>query len=357
MWKFPTFWERGIELSQHVDAVMHLLFLGVQKTTVLMIQDWATSRGKNVPFVKHQAAERSLAEIQKLGLDWCKALPYNGGKLGGWVSENYLAMARVQCWFYDKLDEVAPDNVFVEPTEPLCVWQAATCRAWLRARDMPTVGTVAELRTTIADEIDREGGPRKVIPPTSGPVKNVFRVVGALHSMMSRLMEESTTEEKVRSVRAHIKLFLTVFEMFDKDIRNEDEKPKWIGCSNFISLLNLPGVMERFGPLRNLWEGGGQGEKILQVIKPSWVGYRKNWHKNIMDAILRDMAMSRIDEKYCEREQELEENQQCRRRRKKMKMCWRPNGRGGGQKTMWSIPGASQSFKVLMKTSRFRQCD
>jgi hypothetical protein len=28
---------------------------------------------------------------------------------------------------------------------------------------------------------------------------------------------------------------------------------------------------------RNLWEGGDQGEKIINVLKPLRFGFRKNW--------------------------------------------------------------------------------
>jgi hypothetical protein len=33
--------------------------------------------------------------------------------------------------------------------------------------------------------------------------------------------------------------------------------------------------MKRFGPMRNLWEGGGQGENIIGTLKPLWYGFRK----------------------------------------------------------------------------------
>ena len=44
--------------------------------------------------------------------------------------------------------------------------------------------------------------------------------------------------------------------------------------------------------------GGGQGEKVLGVIKPHWFGYRKNWQVNLMDKVLRNMAMERIEMKH-----------------------------------------------------------
>ena len=53
-------------------------------------------------------------------------------------------------------------------------------------------------------------------------------------------------------------------------------------------------VLQEFGPLRNLWEGAGQGEKILSLVKPSWIGLRTNWQQNMLDRLLRQTAMGRL---------------------------------------------------------------
>ena len=64
-----------------------------------------------------------------------------------------------------------------------------------------------------------------------------------------------------------------------------------------MSLLNLPEVLKKYGPLRNLWEGGGQGERVLSVFKPTWGGYRKNCMPSMLDRMLRQMAIERIKSK------------------------------------------------------------
>jgi hypothetical protein len=69
MWKYPTLWDQGVELHQHIDVAMHLLFLGVTKTTMQMIQDWAKKRGKYAQFIN--ATNGVLEAVQQLQLDWC----------------------------------------------------------------------------------------------------------------------------------------------------------------------------------------------------------------------------------------------------------------------------------------------
>ena len=51
-----------------------------------------------------------LKNIQKLNINWCKAIAYKTGKLGGWVSENYLAMARLNKWFYSGIEIITSDE-------------------------------------------------------------------------------------------------------------------------------------------------------------------------------------------------------------------------------------------------------
>ncbi len=49
--------------------------------------------------------------------------------------------------------------------------------------------------------------------------------------------------------------------------RKRNTKPKWLSCGNFLCLLNLPDVMNDFGPLRNLWEGKNHGKQFLRCVK------------------------------------------------------------------------------------------
>ena len=257
LWEFPSLWTRGVELEQHIDVTMHLLFLGVIKTTMNMVQEWAKKRNKYTAFLKY--ASRALDMVQTLNLDWLKAIPYGGGKLGGWVSENYMAMGRVSCWFYEPLEELGVDPVFVEPTRPYGQWTAVSNRGWLKSRGLSTVGKAAELRERVAVKMEQDGGPPAVQEPEGGSVSNLNNMIIALNAMVCRLMCRTLTEHHVEDVEKHIKIFLSCFEIFDRQLRGPGEKPTWLSSYNFICLLNLPGMLRRFGPLRNLWEGGGGG--------------------------------------------------------------------------------------------------
>ena len=80
----------------------------------------------------------------------------------------------------------------------------------------------------------------------------------------------------------------------DSKLRAEESVPMWITSYNFISLMNLPEAMTHFGPLKNLWEGGGQGEKMIQQVKPIMRGLRKSWQRQVMTKLMCNMALNRL---------------------------------------------------------------
>ena len=85
-WEFLDLWSRRTQLCQHVDVIMHQVFLGVVRATIKRIKDWMKSKEKFEGFVKYVRGK--LESVQSLGLSWCKALPYTTGNFGGWVFEN-----------------------------------------------------------------------------------------------------------------------------------------------------------------------------------------------------------------------------------------------------------------------------
>jgi len=291
-WKYPAVWDRGVKLSQHVDAVMHLIFLGIVKTCIKRIQTWATLRGKNSAFLIYSLG--TMESVQSLGLDWCHCVPYKIGKLGGWVSENYLAMCRLLSWFYGSIDEVASDVVFNPPDLEQKKWSKKHNQGWLRARGLNINGNAEELRKRVKEYLLQPGGGPPLSLQQGGEVSNVYNMVVALKAMVARTMSSIYTAADIEETERHIKIFLNTFETFDAPLRTEKDTPTWISSYNFVCLLNIPKMIRDFGPLRNLWEGGGQGEKIVSLIKPSWVGYRKNWQANAMDSLLKKMAMERL---------------------------------------------------------------
>ena len=94
---------------------MHLLFLGVVKTTILQIQNCLSAQSKLNSFRK--STERYLKESQKVHIEWIPTQPYQGERMGGWVSENYLGFSRIMPWFFQNIVNAVEMTVDLAPPE------------------------------------------------------------------------------------------------------------------------------------------------------------------------------------------------------------------------------------------------
>jgi hypothetical protein len=67
------------------------------------------------------------------------------------------------------------------------------------------------------------------------------------------------------------------------------------------------------------------GEKIIQLIKPLWNGFRKNWQLNLMDNVLRKLAIDRIEKHsinclFDSNQQSIKDGKQCHRYKNKLEV-------------------------------------
>ena len=51
VWKFSTKWCRGLQLDMHIETIMHLIFLGLVKSTVIRINSWLKCRSQLTLFL------------------------------------------------------------------------------------------------------------------------------------------------------------------------------------------------------------------------------------------------------------------------------------------------------------------
>ena len=188
-------------------------------------------------------------------------MPYKTGKLGGWVSENYLAHARLITWFYGLIDEVAVDQEFIVPNIPQKHWTRQQNQVWLSIRGLNSTGNAVDLRNRVQTYMSMEGGPPPLAPLEGGSVKNVQQMLFSLKVFISHVMDSSLSLEDIGNIERYIKIFLNYFEHFDKGMRKKGDIPTWITSYNFICLTNIPERMHTFGTIHNYWEGGGMGEK------------------------------------------------------------------------------------------------
>jgi hypothetical protein len=272
---------------------MHLLFLGVMKTTVQRIMEWTKQKNKHNHFLRLSSG--ALQAVAKLHIDWCVSIPINGMKFGGWVSENYLALARLSRWFFFILPHLRSGPEYEDPLTPYTSWSVKELRDWLRVRGLPNNGKKAALMQKVGQLKELSETP-PIIPPKGGTIEDVISLTLAMGVCIGHIMQRAVSAEVILRTRYYIKRFLSAYHEVDKHLLKESDKPGWLTSYNYMCLLNIPTLMEEYGPIANLWEGGYDGEKYSQELKHRLKGgLKENWHQNLLCNVLADDVMKRFE--------------------------------------------------------------
>ena len=300
---FPPTWTRDdIELFYWINVIMHLLCLGVIPTMMTEAHDWLKATKKDSDFRKKSAGY--LDSLVNKTIEWINIQPYIGDSFGHWVSENYHGFARLAPWFYQNLPDLVPEKIELPPEELLHTWTKAHSTFWLQSRGLDISGSCKDGTASAAEMKERvkmamvQVPPPGLLPVKEHPVELVQHLIVSLYKLMECVMATEVTEELV--VRAHyaVRVFLSAFEALRTSISKKQEKgEKFMFLSyNLACLINLPDMMRRFGPLRQLWEGGPRGEGFLRFAKPLMKqGFRTpRWHEILMEKMLTVKAFDNI---------------------------------------------------------------
>ena len=216
---FPVHWNCGISLDQCIDTPMHQLFQGIVKSVMEKTMSWLTQKDNSHYKAFGDYVNSSLSMIHDIGLNWCRMEPFMRGRsytLGGWQAEQYVAFTRCIILVYSAIrDVVGDDEVGIDEHE--CMVQA-------------------------------------------------------LLSLICLLMSDDDIDSSL--LLKHIKVFLSSCDMFEQKayIMNDDDA-FWYTKGNFLSLLNLPQQIAKFGSIRMYWEGSR--ERSIQQIKPFLMNIRQ----------------------------------------------------------------------------------
>ena len=291
-WNYP-----GTGIHEWVETIMHQLFLGVTKSMFTeFVNMWLRSNRKFASFVSD--ANPRLKKVGDLCLDYCKAEMLTlGGGFGRYVSENYLAYARLCKWVYGNVSGMQQLDVqYKDPEKRVDQFTSQEAKGWLKARNIPFAcnETKSRLLALIQHVIDQnptgQWPPLYISDSLSAPLILVEDLIAYFVAMISRIMVRGHMNEMhAAAADRHIKLFLSKFNDFESYRQSGQNRihssgtsntPGWLSKYNFITLLNLPSCMLRYGSLRALFEGDGKGEGALPALKEVISTFRGNWAMN-----------------------------------------------------------------------------
>jgi hypothetical protein len=101
-------------------------------------------------------------------------------------------------------------------------------------------------------------------------------------------MCNNTTFDDITRVESLIRLFLIRYDRIDV-LLDDGAIPAWIQQFNMLCLLNLPNTMRKYGSIRNLWEGGKDGESYLKTVKRQLkAGLVNEWQTWVINNLLKE---------------------------------------------------------------------
>ena len=266
--EFPASWlSREISVRDYIEAVMHQLFLGIASSNFDIIQRWmaespSSSKIGLSPF--KSTLQNLIKDLRPFMLSWLAAYPLTGKKgnlgTGSWVAENYICFVRISQFVFG-----------------WCI-RDASC--------------------------------------SGNGVEDMSRMVISFHSLVAHLLTHSGIDSKhISKTKLLMKEFLSATREFDIRVRHKALKSApskaseaksseaWWLKSNYMSLVNLILAMILLGPLVEYWDGGGKGERFIQVVKPHIKrGVREDTQNlffvNLLDKIFRILELNILEGRY-----------------------------------------------------------
>jgi len=128
--KHPAIWSLFIILDI-TETPMHLM-MGVVKALLCSLLKYTSCRDRQQDFVRR--CNEILKTIQGIRIDLVPILKFKDEKFGGFVAENYSAMAMIVPWLSHILEEkmMEPSATCVVPdvdVKPLEKWTGKECKA------------------------------------------------------------------------------------------------------------------------------------------------------------------------------------------------------------------------------------
>ena len=278
--RFPAPWSvEDIGPSGYIEVLMHILFLGVAKSNFELVASLLKSLREDAPFRRN--ANNLLIYVKRFGLSWIKAYPFSKTdmSIGAWVSENVLAWVRLSKVVYHYCERNG-ENSRKNGSDD--IMRFVTAFAALVARLMSHSGVtkdqveveidglikeflscVRELDVLARYEKMKRSSP-KAAPPGAADSEPPAAETGGDNSGKKRRTPSGGA--KARKPKKPRKSSSSAGG--DEDEKADGGTKAWWTISNYISLLNLTEAILSFGPLVNWWDGGGKGERFIQLIKP-----------------------------------------------------------------------------------------
>ena len=220
-----------VELDMYPSMVMHMFFLGIQKSNVEQAHSMKLGKADTWWNSLRECMMDSQRKINKISIEWCTVMPFSGEKektlgVANWQSAHSSSFARISLFQFSGLDECSSN----QPPE-----NEHECLKAIQAYRNMSVIWFCLVSHAFAREIE-------IVSPTR--------------------------------IDHLVRLFLSSCKDFFNSAYEEDGQAFYESKSNYFSLLNCKEMMEKYGSLLYLHEG--EDEKFIQKVKQEISNMRYN---------------------------------------------------------------------------------
>jgi hypothetical protein len=208
-------------------------------------------------------------------------------KTGSWVSENYLAWARLLRWFFSDLQLAVPESVYIAPDRAFGEYTKKMNENYLRACgvDPSTWADMVpdELKLHVAELRASDNPP--TIDSSAVTAADVQVAASLLNALLARAMQAIASDALAADVEAHVKAYLTALNTIDAGHRGE-RKPVWSSRANHLTALNAGEAMRQNGAVnRACWGGGFIGERAVAEMRSNTGSLQGAWSHRAVHSV------------------------------------------------------------------------
>ena len=167
-------------------------------------------------------------------------------------------------------------------------------KLWLKTHGLDTRGNAVKLRERVDEYVNDSSCPLPFNMRPGGSLNNLTLLWSSLHAIISNCMCRQVTSKCINQVAIYIKIFLSAINDIDKYLSNSNSTRLWFSSWNYITLLNIPETLKKYGSFQNIWEGGSVGEGILKDVKPLSTYVYAKWYMRLTTKLYQTRSLNAI---------------------------------------------------------------
>ena len=151
-------------------------------------------------------------------------------------------------WLTFEIHVIAGNSEYVKPEGAIKTWTKPKLQYWCDWHGFKYGNMKKDPLQKYVIDINKDSSVENaILSQPGGNVKNIMNLIVSLNTMIALIMQPETDQTLINKCESSIKIYLTMVELVNSNLRDKGEIPIWIRKSNYLSLLNLPEQMKEYG--------------------------------------------------------------------------------------------------------------